>query len=118
MKYVKKVEGNVIYPNFALHRATIAMEDRNSITPIHHLAEVIELPLDPANEPLPDELITITNFLREYHPDDYDEIGTQISLSCASDAPGHVILQEVLTTLESDKPELFEEVSRVLTGVH
>lgn len=108
----------MIYPNFALHRAAVAMRDRNPVTPIHHLAEVIELPLDPANEPLPDELITITNFLREHHPDDYDEIGTQISVSCASDAPGHVILQEVLTTLESDKPELFEEVSRVLTGVH
>ena len=118
MEYIKKVEGNVIYPDFALHRAAIAMRDGGSVAAAHHLAEVIEFPYDSTNEPLPDELITLTNFLRDHYPNDYDEIGTQISLSCASDTSGHAILQEVLTTLESDKPKLFEEVSRVLAGVH
>lgn len=118
MEYIKKVDGNVVYPDFRLHRAAIAMRDQDSVIPIHHLAEVIELPLDPTDEPLPDELITITNFLRDYYPDHYDEIGAQISISCASDTPGHVILREVLTTLESDNPKLFDEVSDLLAGVH
>ena len=118
MEYIKKTDGNVAHVDFGLHRARIAMNNDRPVVQLHHRAAVVELPrpeIDANEEPLPGELITIINFLRKHCPADYDEISRQVNLSCALDTPGHVILQEVLMTLESDRPLLFERVSIILT---
>ena len=113
-EFIKRTEGNVTYVDFHLHRATIAMQDNDlPRTPRHELA-ILEIPEE--EELLPEELITITNYLRDHYPHDYGEIGAQISVSCSDDTPGHIILQEVLLTLENERPLIFRQVSRLLAG--
>ena len=113
-EFIKRTEGNVTYVDFHLHRATVALQDNDlPRTPRHELA-ILEITEE--EEPLPEELITITNYRRDHYPHDYGEIGAQISVSCSGDTPGHIILQEVLLALENERPLIFRQVSRLLAG--
>lgn len=113
-EFIKRTEGNVNYVDFHLHRATIAIHDNELPRIPRHEAAILEITEE--EEPLPEELITITNYLRDHYPHDYGEIGAQISVSCSGDTPGHIILQEVLLALENERPLIFRQVSRLLAG--
>lgn len=115
-EFIKRTEGNVTYVDFHLHRATVAMQDNKPPRTPRHEVAILEIPEE--EEPLPEELITITNYLRDHYPRDYGEIGAQISVSCSDDTPGRIILQEVLSTLENERPIIFRQVSRLLAGAH
>ena len=113
-EFIKRTEGNVTYVDFHLHRGTIAIHDNELPRIPRHEVAILEIPEE--EEPLPEELITITNYLRDHYPHDYGEIGAQISVSCSDDTPGHIILQEVLLALENERPLIFRQVSRLLAG--
>ena len=112
MSYTRGVEGNVIHADFSLHGAHIAM-DRAIRIPSDFEAPVVQLPT-----PVPEELYTIINYLKSHHIEDFYEIDEQISQSLSLDTPGHAILEQILTTIEFDRPILFEKISRLLTGVN
>lgn len=60
---------------------------------------------------LPEELIAITNYLRDHHPADYNEISQQIHLSFSLNTPSDTILKEVIATLKADRPIVFRALS-------